>query len=67
MIASSRGGFVLPTLALVVTLLAGAALAAARFLGNPVAARAAFFEPISGLWTLLIYLSLGVVPLLRRM
>jgi len=66
-IASSRVGFVLPTLALVVTLLAGAALAAARFLGNPVAARAAFFEPISGLWTLLIYLSLGVVPLLRRM
>lgn len=64
-IASSLVGFAPPTLVLVVALLGGVTLASARFLQSPVPARAAFFEPASGIWTLLIYLSLGVGPLLR--
>jgi len=66
-IASSRVGFAPPTAALVITSLVGAALASVRFLKNPSAARAAVFEPVSGLWTLLIYVSLGVGPLLGRL
>ena len=65
--AASRVAFVLPTIVLVVALLGGLAVASVRFLRSPVAARAAFFQPVSGLWTLLIYLSLGIGPRLGRL
>jgi len=43
-----------------------AALAAWRFLDQPTATRAALIEPLSGLWTLVAYLGLGVGPWLLR-
>jgi len=39
-----------------------AAMAGWRFLDRPTATRAALFEPVSGLWTLVAYLGLGVGP-----
>jgi len=39
-----------------------AALAGWRFLDQPTPKRAALFEPVSGLWTLVAYLGLGVGP-----
>ena len=65
--AASRVAFVLPTIGLVVVLLGGLAVASVRFLHSPAAARAAFFEPASGSWTLLIYLGLGIGPRLGRL
>ncbi len=44
-----------------------AAWAAYRFLRDPVHARARWFEPLSGAWTLVVYLSLGALPLLVRL
>jgi 4-hydroxybenzoate polyprenyltransferase len=64
--AAGRVAFVLPTTVLLVALLGGPTVASARFLRSPVTARAAFFEPVSGLWTLLIYLGLGIGPWLAR-
>jgi 4-hydroxybenzoate polyprenyltransferase len=43
-----------------------AALAAWRFLDQPTTKRATLFEPLSGLWTLIAYLGLGVGPWLLR-
>ena len=57
----------LGTIVLVVVLLGGLAVASVRFLRSPAAARAAFFEPASGIWTLLIYLGLGIGPRLGRL
>ncbi len=48
-------------------LLTGAAITAWRFLRLPVAARARLLEGVSGLWTLLLYLSLGIIPLVIRL
>jgi 4-hydroxybenzoate polyprenyltransferase len=39
--------------------LAAAGIAAWRFLNRPTQERARLFEPISGLWTLFVYLGLG--------
>ena len=39
-----------------------AALAGWRFLDQPTSKRAGLFEPVSGLWTLVAYLGLGVGP-----
>jgi hypothetical protein len=38
-----------------------------RFLRRPVTARAKAVELTAGIWTLLMYLSLGAVPLLARL
>ncbi len=43
-----------------------AALIGWRFVRQPVTARARLFEPMTGVWTLLLYLSLGAGPLLMR-
>jgi 4-hydroxybenzoate polyprenyltransferase len=40
---------------------------AVRFLQNPITGRARLIETMSGLWTILMYLSLGVLPLLIRL
>ena len=58
--------FVVPVLSLLGVLLIVAAFIAWRFLREPVTQRAKPFELFSGIWTLLMYLSLGAVPLLSR-
>jgi len=46
------------------SVLALAAMAGRRFLDQPTSTRAGLFEPVSGLWTLVSYLGLGVGPFL---
>jgi hypothetical protein len=52
---------------LMALLLTGAAVTGSRFLRLPIAARARLLEGVSGLWTLLLYLSLGIIPLVIRL
>lgn len=56
--------FATPVAALLVTLLAAAGAVAVRYLRRPVTARAKAVELTAGIWTLLVYLSVGAVPLL---
>jgi len=67
LLAADQIGMALPIAGLLVVLLSAAAFTAWRFLRHPVINRARLFERISGLWTLLMYLGLGVVPLLVRL
>lgn len=62
-LAASRIGFALPEATGFLVLLAGAALIAARFLRRPLAGRGKQIETFSGVWTLLVYVSLGALPL----
>lgn len=62
-IAGAIAGVGLPVAVLLACLLAGAVAVAARFARSPVHSRARLFEPFSGLWTVAVYLSLGVLPL----
>jgi len=55
-----------PVAVLLVMLLVTAVWVAARFLRSPIPARAKPIEAFSGLWTLLMYLSLGAIPLAWR-
>jgi 4-hydroxybenzoate polyprenyltransferase len=48
------------------TLLLLAAIAAAAFLRQPVPGAGKRFELVSGVWTLVLYVSLGLVPLAWR-
>jgi hypothetical protein len=61
-LAAARIGFLAPVGCLLALLLATAALAAVRFLRRPISQTAKSFELFSGVWTLLMYLSLGAVP-----
>ena len=65
--AAGRIGFAGPVAWLLALLLAVAGGLAWRFLDRPEAVRARLLEHMSGLWTLLMYLSLGAVPLLLRL
>jgi 4-hydroxybenzoate polyprenyltransferase len=67
LLAATQIGFALLAALVLALLLCLAVLAGARFLRRPVAARARWFEPFSGVWTLMIYLTLGAVPLLLRL
>ncbi|MFN4261848.1 MAG: UbiA family prenyltransferase [Gemmataceae bacterium] len=58
--------FVLPVVALLGFLLMIAGLLSRRFLVKPTTGRAKLIEGFSGVWTLLMYLSLGAVPLLAQ-
>lgn len=58
--------FLGPAAVLLIGLLLAAGLIAVRFLYDPVTKRAKWIETFSGVWTLLMYLSLGAVPLLWR-
>lgn len=65
--ASVQTGF-LRSEAVTLGLLIGVALLlATRFLHRPVTERARLLEHFSGAWTVILYLSLGVLPLLRRL
>jgi 4-hydroxybenzoate polyprenyltransferase len=52
---------------LAVVLLAGAGLVAARFFRRQTPGAGKSIELASGLWTILLYLSLGIIPLAARM
>ena len=52
---------------LLALLLVGAAALAARFLARPIKNRARALEHFSGVWTLSVYLCLGLVPLLWKL
>lgn len=65
-VASWQIDFFVPVSGLLVFLLIVAGLIAGRFLRQPDAKRAKMIETASGLWTILMYLSLGAVPLLVR-
>jgi 4-hydroxybenzoate polyprenyltransferase len=64
--AAYRIDFLVPMAGVLVVLLATAGLVAARFLRDPTTKRSKMIETFSGIWTLLMYLSLGAVPLLGR-
>lgn len=59
-------GFVLPAAAAALAFTAAATFQAVRFAANPSAATQKKFELISGLWTLAVYLELGLIPMLAR-
>ena len=64
--AARRVGVESMVLALLAVLVAGCALAAARFVRRPVAGGGKTIEIASGVWTLFMYLSLGAVPALLQ-
>lgn len=62
--AARQIDFARPVGVLLVILLALAAVVAVRFWQNPNTSRAKAIETMSGVWTLLMYLGVGAVPLL---
>jgi 4-hydroxybenzoate polyprenyltransferase len=66
-IAADRIGFGRPILWLLGLLLTAATSLALLFLRDPKTWRGRWFEAMSGIWSLLMYLSLGAVPLLLRL
>jgi 4-hydroxybenzoate polyprenyltransferase len=65
-VAAWQIDFFAPVGGLLALLLLAAVILAVRFLRQPDARRAKWIETASGLWTILMYLSLGAVPLLVR-
>ncbi|ALC18017.1 4-hydroxybenzoate polyprenyltransferase [Desulfuromonas soudanensis] len=59
-------GFATPVALLLLILLVSATLVAIRFARHPLPGRGRHFELVSGIWTLVMYLSLGAGPLLLR-
>lgn len=55
-----------PTAALLAVLLIVAAVLGVRFLRHPETRNARLFEPMSGVWTFLMYLTLGGIPLVLK-
>lgn len=56
-----------PVVGLLVIMLIAATVLAWLFLGQPQTRLARLFEPVSGLWTMIINLALGAMPLLPRL
>jgi 4-hydroxybenzoate polyprenyltransferase len=67
LLAANRIGFGRPIIWLLGLPLAVAASLALLFLRQPNAKRGHWFEAMAGIWSLLMYLSLGAVPLLPRL
>lgn len=65
-LAAQRIAFALPVFSLLTVLFLAAFIFAARFLRLPCGPRARWFEAMSGVWTLGLYLSLGVIPMLTK-
>jgi hypothetical protein len=65
LIAAHKIGFLAPVAAVLGGLLTGSVLVALRFLQRPTTGKA--FEVLSGVWTLCLYLLLGVIPLAWRL
>lgn len=66
LLAAREIDFVRPVAALLAVLLTAAAVISLRFLRRPVHRRAKLFEVMAGIWTLLMYLSLGAIPVFVR-
>ncbi len=64
--AAREIGFLAPLGGLLFVMLLLAGIVAARFLQQPQSRRAKMFDAMSALWTLLMYLGLGAVPLALR-
>lgn len=64
--AAHQISFSLPVVVLLGILLITVGFIALRFVRDPVAGRGKGIEAVSGVWTLLLYLNLGPVPLLWR-
>jgi 4-hydroxybenzoate polyprenyltransferase len=64
--AAYQVDFLWPVAVVLSLLLAAAGAIAYDFVRNPATARAKRIETLSGIWTILMYLSLGAVPLLWR-
>jgi 4-hydroxybenzoate polyprenyltransferase len=65
-VAAWQIDFLVPMAAVLASLLMAAGILAIGFLRRPDARKAKWIETASGLWTILMYLSLGAVPLLVR-
>jgi len=65
-LAAERIGFGGPVLLLLGVLIVSGAAIGAIFLREPKPKRGRWFEAMSGIWSLLMYLSLGAIPLLLR-
>jgi 4-hydroxybenzoate polyprenyltransferase len=65
-LAGARIGFAGEVAAVLSLALLVAALVGRNFLQHPITPRAKRIETLSGIWTILMYLSVGVVPLLLR-
>ena len=66
-LAASKIDFVAPVATVLFILLSLAAIISFRFLQQPESKRAKLFEVMSGVWTLLMYLSLGAIPMLHKL
>ncbi|HEX4948971.1 MAG TPA: UbiA family prenyltransferase [Blastocatellia bacterium] len=66
-LAAMKIAFVLPVATILTLFLFAAVVIAIRFWQRPEARRARLFESMSGVWTLVLYLSLGAIPLLVKM
>jgi 4-hydroxybenzoate polyprenyltransferase len=66
-LTASKIGFALPEAILFSFLLLVAAVIAGRFVHHTVAGSGKWIELFSGMWTLLVYLSLGVLPLIWQL
>ncbi len=64
--AAAQIDFAVPVAAVVAVMLLTAALVIWRFLTTPTAQRSKRIETLAGVWTILLYLSVGAVPLLWR-
>jgi UbiA prenyltransferase family len=58
--------FVIPVAAVLAAMLLTAGVVILRFLATPTKARSKLIETLAGVWTILLYLSIGAVPLLWR-
>jgi len=66
LMAAHHINFLGPVLLLFGVLLTAAVIGATRFLQQPVSRNAKWLELLSGIWTLLMYLMVGAIPLLVR-
>lgn len=66
-LAARQIDFALPVVVLLIILLLAATVIAIRFLRQPDTGRARLIEPMSGLWTVLMYLSVGAIPILVKL
>jgi hypothetical protein len=65
--AAAHIHFLIPGTALLAMLVGGAALVTAHFVNQPTTKSAKAIELMSGVWTLGMYLTLGVIPMAARM
>lgn len=66
-LAALNIAFVLPVAVALAGLWLVAAIVAVRFLQHPESKHAKWFEAMSGVWTLVLYLCLGAIPLLVKL